>query len=78
MLEDKTRKLQIMLAEKSKYQVRKTNRNVIAQYVTSKEAQDKIEIGINSKILLKYGWPKEAEKSLKSMVFFVNPGEESG
>lgn len=46
---------------------RKTNINVIAQYITSKEAQDKIEIGINSKILLKYGWPKEAKKSLKSI-----------
>jgi len=46
---------------------RKTNRYVIAQYVTSKNAQDKIEIGINSKVLLKYGWPKKFEGSLKSL-----------
>ena len=46
---------------------RKTNRYIIAQYVTSKEAQDKIEIGITSKSLLNYGWPKEFEGSLKSI-----------
>ncbi len=46
---------------------RKTNRHIIAQYVTSQEAQDKIEIGANSKELIKYGWPKEFEGSLKSI-----------
>ena len=45
---------------------RKTNRYVLAQYVTSKEAQDKVEIGVNSKYLVKYGWPKEIG-SLKSI-----------
>lgn len=46
---------------------RKTNRYIIAQYLISKQAQDKIEIGINSKNLTQYGWPKELEKSLKSI-----------
>ncbi len=46
---------------------RKTNRYVIAQYVTSKEAQDKIEIGISSKKLKEYGWPDEFDGSLKSI-----------
>lgn len=46
---------------------RKTNRYIITQYVSSKEAQDKIDFGINSKELLKYGWPKEAQGSLKSI-----------
>lgn len=46
---------------------RKTNKYIIAQYIPSKEAQDKAEFGITSKILLKYGWPKELEGSLKSM-----------
>ena len=46
---------------------RKTNKYLIAQYVSSKEAQDKNEIGLTSKILLKYGWPKELEGSLKSI-----------
>ena len=46
---------------------RKTNKYVIAQYVESKEAKDKIKIGMNSKILLKYGWPKQAQGSLKTI-----------
>jgi large subunit ribosomal protein L18 len=46
---------------------RKTNRYIIAQYVTSKEAQDKIEIGITSKNLKKFGWPDEFVGSLKSI-----------
>lgn len=46
---------------------RKTNKYLIAQYVVSKEAKDKIIMGINSKELLKYGWPKELEGSLKSI-----------
>ncbi len=46
---------------------RKTNKYVISQYVESKEARDKILIGLNSKELLKYGWPKEATGSLKSL-----------
>jgi large subunit ribosomal protein L18 len=46
---------------------RKTNRYIIAEYVTSKEAQDKIEIGITSKKLKKFGWPDEFEGSLKSI-----------
>ena len=44
---------------------RKTNRYLIAQYVKSKEAQDAIVLGIDSKELLKYSWPeKESIKSI--------------
>ena len=46
---------------------RKTNRYIIAGYVISKEAQDKVELGITSKALLKHGWPKEFQGSLKSI-----------
>jgi len=46
---------------------RKTNKYLIAQYVSSKQAQDKVEIGVNSKDLIGYGWPKEFQGSLKSM-----------
>jgi large subunit ribosomal protein L18 len=46
---------------------RKSNRYVIAQYVSSKQAQDKIEFGMSSKDLMKYGWPKENQGSLKSI-----------
>jgi len=47
--------------------VRKTNRYIIAQYVETKEAQDYVLAGVLSKELLKYGWPKEKEGSLKSI-----------
>jgi large subunit ribosomal protein L18 len=46
---------------------RKTNRYIISQYITSKKAQDKIEIGITSKKLKQFGWPEEFEGSLKSI-----------
>lgn len=36
--------------------VRKSNKYILAQVITSKEAQDKIEVGVNSKELLKLGW----------------------
>ena len=46
---------------------RKSNRYVIAQYVISSEARDRIVTGITSKILLKYGWPEDMSGSLKSL-----------
>ena len=46
---------------------RKSNKYVIAQYVSSKEAQDKVEFGMSSKDLLKHGWPEENQGSLKSL-----------
>jgi len=47
--------------------VRKTNRYIIAQCIKSKEAQDSVVIGLTSKELIKYGWPKEWQGSLKSI-----------
>jgi large subunit ribosomal protein L18 len=46
---------------------RKTNKYIIAKYVSSKEAQDCTEIEINSKKLLTKGWPQEFKGSLKSI-----------
>ena len=46
---------------------RKSNRYVLSQYVSSTHAQDKIEFGVISKDLLKYGWPKESQSGLKSI-----------
>ncbi|HED05211.1 MAG TPA: hypothetical protein ENI61_00840, partial [Ignavibacteria bacterium] len=46
---------------------RKTNKYFIVQYVSSKQAKDKVEIGLSSKQLIKYGWPKEFQGSLKSI-----------
>lgn len=45
---------------------RKTDKYLIAQYVKSKEAQDKIILGIDSRELLKYGWLKDKKESIKS------------
>ena len=46
---------------------RKSNRYVLAQYVSSTHAQDKIEFGISSRDLVKYGWPKDFPGGLKSI-----------
>lgn len=46
---------------------RKTNKYIIAQYVISIEAKDNIKIGVSSKNLLAYGWPKENIGGLKSI-----------
>jgi large subunit ribosomal protein L18 len=46
---------------------RRTNRYIIAQYVESSEAQDKVVFGVSSKNLLKHGWPENAKGSLKSI-----------
>ena len=46
---------------------RKTNKYVIIEYVTSKNAQDKVELGTTSKELLLQGWPKDWSGSLKSI-----------
>lgn len=46
---------------------RKTNKYVTAQLVSSREAQDKVELGISSKVLSGYGWPAEFKNSLKSI-----------
>lgn len=47
--------------------VRKTNRYIMAQIVETKHAQDKVILGITSKILLEKGWPKDKAGSLKSL-----------
>src|SRR4030043_1616383 len=57
----------ILKSQRPRIVFRKTNRYVTAQYVESIAAQDKIIIGINSKILLGYGWPKENQGSLKTI-----------
>jgi len=46
---------------------RKTNKYFLVQYVTSKEAQDKVKFNLTSKELIKYGWPEEFKNSLKSI-----------
>ncbi|GAJ13133.1 unnamed protein product, partial [marine sediment metagenome] len=64
---DYSKRIKLLKSGAPRVVFRKTNRYLIAQYVISKEAQDKIEFGINSKHLMKYGWPKESKGSLKSI-----------
>mgnify|MGYP001567222181 CR=1 FL=1 len=64
---DYGKRLKLLKSGKPRIVFRKTNKYIIAQYVTSEEAQDEVKIGINSKKLLEYGWPKENEGSLKSI-----------
>lgn len=47
--------------------MRKTNKYITAQYVESMQTRDKTRISVNSKDLIKHGWPKEFEGSLKSL-----------
>ncbi|MDD5012745.1 MAG: 50S ribosomal protein L18 [Candidatus Nanoarchaeia archaeon] len=69
-IENKTdylKRLKLLKSGVPRVTFRKTNRYVIAQYITSKEAQDKIELGITSKKLKEYGWPDKFDGSLKSV-----------
>ena len=47
--------------------VRKTNRYIIIQIIESKNAQDKVISSVNTRDLLKYGWPENKKGSLKSI-----------
>lgn len=64
---DYSKRIKLLKSGSPRVVFRKTNKYVISQYVTSKEAQDKIEFGVSSKDLMKYGWPKEFKGSLKSI-----------
>ncbi|MEN7982003.1 MAG: 50S ribosomal protein L18 [Nanoarchaeota archaeon] len=60
-------RLKLLKSGKPRIVFRRTNRYIIAQYVISKEAQDKIVFGVSSKALLKHRWPENAKGSLKSI-----------
>ena len=47
--------------------IRKTNRYVIAQIVSSEIAQDKVLVGKSTRDLLSNGWPEDKKGSLKSL-----------
>ncbi len=64
---DYLKRMKLLKGEKPRIIFRKTNRYVISEYVVSKEAQDKVIIGFDSRKLIGYGWPKNAEGSLKSI-----------
>ena len=69
-MESKTdygRRIGLLKAGAPRVVFRKSNRYVIAQYVISEEAKDKIILGITSAALLKQGWPEDMKGSLKSI-----------
>ncbi len=64
---DYLRRIKLLKSRSPRIVFRKTNKYVLAQYVKTREAQDRIEFGMSSKKLLDYGWPKEFKNSLKSI-----------
>jgi len=60
-------RLALLKAEKPRLVIRKTNRYVIVQIVLSDTAQDKVVMGVDSKVLLSKGLPAEYAGSLKSL-----------
>ena len=62
-----TKRLRLLRDNHKRFIARKTNRYLILQIVESKHAQDKVIYSVNTKELLKYGFPKENLNSLKSI-----------
>jgi large subunit ribosomal protein L18 len=57
----------LLKSEMPRLVIRKSNRYITAQIVSSKIAQDSVLVSLNSQILLKKGWPKEKLGSLKNL-----------
>jgi len=64
---DYAKRIKLLKSNKPRLVFRKTNRYIIAQYILSESAQDKVSKGISSVELLKYGWPADMAGSLKSI-----------
>ena len=62
-----TRRLILLKSSHPRLVVRKTNRYLIVQIIESKHAQDKVIFSVNTKDLLKHGWPENKSGSLKSV-----------
>ena len=61
------KRIGMLKSELPRIAIRKTSRYIIVQYIKSHEAKDKIIVGENSKSLIKFGWAKELQGSLKSI-----------
>ncbi len=64
---DYKKRMNLLKSNKPRLIFRKTNKYLISQYIESDEAKDKVIFTINSKKLLKHGWPEEMKGSLKSI-----------
>jgi large subunit ribosomal protein L18 len=61
------KRLELLKSGSNRFIVRKTNRYLILQIVESNKAQDKVIYSVNTKELLKKGWPENKKNSLKSI-----------
>jgi len=61
------KRLMLLKGKHPRFVVRKTNRYIILQIVECKNAQDKVLYSVNTKELLKYGWPENKKNSLKTI-----------
>lgn len=57
----------LLKSGKTRIVIRKTNKYLIVQAIESHEARDKVIQGVTSKELVKEGWDKKFEGSLKSI-----------
>ena len=64
---DYAKRLKLLKSDRPRITFRKTNRYIISQYITSKEAQDTVQESVSSKMLIGYGWPDNMKGSLKSV-----------
>ena len=64
---DYQKRMNLLKGDLPRIVFRKTNKYIISEYIVSDETKDKIELGITSKSLLKYGWPEKFKGSLKSI-----------
>ena len=62
-----SKRMNLLKSGKPRLTFRRTNNYIIAQYITSEDAQDNVVFGTDSKELLKHGWPEKAKGSLKSV-----------
>jgi large subunit ribosomal protein L18 len=63
---DYLKRLKLLKSEKPRVVFRKTNKFIISEYIESKEAQDSVVFGFDSRKLKEYGWPDNSQGSLKS------------
>jgi len=62
-----TKRLILLKGNFPRLVVRKTNKYIILQIIESSHALDKVTYTVNTKDLLKHGWPEDRKGSLKSI-----------
>ena len=62
-----TKRLILLKGDHLRLVVRKTNKYIILQIIDSIDAKDKVLYSVNTRDLLKQGWPEDKAGSLKSL-----------